>query len=177
MWHEFTLIREEDALDYSLATVHKTLSGTIQVGYFPDAIAEGTSECVTPERSDTESPDEALRTQTPEQRQQRGKKRRRETDSCSPLTKKIHAMQQQLNDLVQERAMSKKRRVIGQHTGERNVESNPASELDISEWEEETTLRVGTRVPKDRSRKGSNSKARGSRTSSTVKRKRRLASS
>jgi hypothetical protein len=86
------LTREEGALDYSLTTVHRTSSGTIQVGYYSDAISEGIPECATAEISDTESPDEAPRTQTPKQKQQRGKKRRRETESCSPLTRKILAM-------------------------------------------------------------------------------------
>ncbi|KAF1347193.1 hypothetical protein EJ07DRAFT_169869 [Lizonia empirigonia] len=176
MWHEFTLTQEEDALDYSLATVHKTSSGTIQIGYYPDAISEGTPECATPEIGDTESPDEALRTKTPEQRQQRGKKQRRETKSCSPLTRKILAIQKQLNDLVQERAMSKKRRATGRNTGQSNAESDPASELETSEWEEERTLRAKTRIPKDRSRKDSSSKAQSNRTSSTIKRRRRRVS-
>ncbi|KAH6612382.1 hypothetical protein C7974DRAFT_444959 [Boeremia exigua] len=177
MWHEFTLTREEDALDYSLATVHKTSSSTTQVGYYPDAISEGTPECATPGISDTEPPDEALHTQTPEQRQQRGKKRRRETESCSPLTRKILDMQKQLNDLVQERAMSKKRRATGRNTGQSNVESDPASELDTSEWEEERTLRARTRIPKDGSKKDSSSKVQSSRTSSTIKRRRGRVSS
>jgi hypothetical protein len=158
MWHEFTLTREEDSLDYSLSTVHKTLSSTTQVGYYPDAISEGTTESATPERGDTESLDEALRTQTPTQRQRNGKKRRRETESCSPLTRKILAMQEQLNDLVQERAMSKKRRATGQDTGQIDVELDPASEPDTSEWEEERTLRARTRIPKEGSQKDSSSK-------------------
>jgi hypothetical protein len=68
MWHEFMLTREEGALDYSLATVHKTSSGTIQVSYYPDAISEGTPECATAKISDKESPDEAPRTQTSKQK-------------------------------------------------------------------------------------------------------------
>lgn len=94
MWHEFTLTREEDVLDYGLATVHDGPSGTSRVSYCPDNIALDTSECVTPETSDGECPDEPSPTRTQERSRQRGKKRRRETESVSPLTRKIHAMQQ-----------------------------------------------------------------------------------
>ncbi|KAF2626977.1 hypothetical protein BU25DRAFT_342016 [Macroventuria anomochaeta] len=132
MWHEFTLTREEDVLDYSLATAHDTPSGTLRVSYCPDNIASETSECVTPETSDGEFPDERLPTRTQERRRQRGKKRRTETESVSPLTRKIHAMQQQLNDLVKERAMSRKTQATGRQNSRIYVECNSETELDTS---------------------------------------------
>ncbi|KAF1828643.1 hypothetical protein BDW02DRAFT_614859 [Decorospora gaudefroyi] len=100
MWHEFTLTREEDVLDHSLAATSYAKSSTARVSYCPDNVALGTPECATLEMSDIDSFRRPSPTRTPEQHQQRGKKRRRETESCSPLTRKIYSMQQQLHELV-----------------------------------------------------------------------------
>jgi hypothetical protein len=72
--------------------------------------------------------------------------------------------------------MSRKRRATGRNTGQSNVESDPASELDTSEWEEERTRRARTRIPKEGSRKYYDSKTRSSGTSNTIKRRRRRVS-
>jgi hypothetical protein len=64
MWHEFTLTREEDVLNYSLATAHDALSGTLQVSYCLDNIALDTLECVTPKTSDREYLDKPSPTRT-----------------------------------------------------------------------------------------------------------------
>jgi hypothetical protein len=165
MWHEFTLTREEDVLDYSLVTAHDTPSGTLRVSYCPDNIAIETSECVTPETSDGECPNEPLLTRVQEQRQQRGKKRRRDTESLSPLTRKIHAMQQQLNDLVKERAMLKETQTPGRRNSRIYVECGSGTELDTSDWEDRGMLQAGTEVRKDAKCKNSISQARGARIS------------
>ena len=108
MWHEFTLTREEDVLDHSLAPAQYASSSTSRVGYCPDNVTTRTPECATPEGSDVDTLEEALPRRTQEQRHQRGKKRGRESESCSPFTRKIHIMQQQLDELIQERATSKR---------------------------------------------------------------------
>lgn len=100
MWHEFTLTREEDVLDHSLAATYHALSRTSLVSYCLDSVTLRTPECVTLEPSDVDSSDKLLPIQTQEQRQRRGKKQRRETKSCSPLTRKILVMQQQLHNLI-----------------------------------------------------------------------------
>lgn len=170
MWHKFTLTREEDVLDHSLATAHNTPSSTSQVSYCPDNIAMETVECVTPETSDGERPDEPSPTRTQEQRRQRGKKRCRETESFSPLTRKIHAMQQQLNNLVKERAMSKKTQALGRHTSRIYVESDSETELDTSDWEDRRIIQAGTGFQKNVNRKELSSKAHGTQTSRPKKR-------
>ncbi|OAL42613.1 hypothetical protein IQ07DRAFT_525792 [Pyrenochaeta sp. DS3sAY3a] len=58
MWHEFTLTREEDVLDYSLAATYNAASSTSRVSYFPDNVLLTTPECATPEPRDVDSPDE-----------------------------------------------------------------------------------------------------------------------
>jgi hypothetical protein len=132
MWHKFTLTREEDVLNYGLATAHNASSGTSQVSYCPDNIALDTSECVTPKTSDGEYPDEPSPTQTQEQRQQRGKKQQRETKSVSPLTRKILAMQQQLNNLVKERTMSRQRQATRQQNSCTYIDCDSKTEPETS---------------------------------------------
>jgi hypothetical protein len=129
-----------------------------------------TLECVTSETSDGERPDEPSPTRTQEQRRQRGKKRCRETESFSPLTRKIHAMQQQLNDLVKERAMLKKTQALGRHTSWIYVELDLETELDTSDWEDRRMLQAGTGVQKDVNRKELSSKAHSTQTSRPKKR-------
>jgi hypothetical protein len=54
-------MQEKDSLDYSLLTIHKTLSSTTQVGFYLDAISKGIIESAIPRRGDIESLDKALR--------------------------------------------------------------------------------------------------------------------
>lgn len=135
MWHEFTMIREADALGHSLAVAHYPPSSTSRVSYCPDNVTLRTSECVTPEPSDVNSSNKPSPARTQEQGQQRGKKRQRETESCYPLTRKIHIMQRRLHDLVQERATSKRNRASHQHISRGYGESDSATELETSDWE------------------------------------------
>lgn len=108
-------------------------------------------------------------TRTLEQRQQRGKKRRRESESCSPLTRKIHIMQQQLHELVQERAASERTQASRQQTSRDYIESGSATEPETSDCEDRRALQVGSRVEcvlkKDAKRKVYSSKAHSTRTS------------
>ncbi|ENI03218.1 hypothetical protein COCC4DRAFT_143923 [Bipolaris maydis ATCC 48331] len=110
MWHEFTLTREEDVLDDSLADARYASSSTSQVDYCPDNVNARRLECGTPEESDVNLSDEPSPRQRQEERQQRRKKRGRESRSCSPFTRKIHLMQEQLDGLIKERAISKRTR-------------------------------------------------------------------
>jgi hypothetical protein len=171
VWHEFTLTREEDVLDYGLATAHDASSGTSRVSYCPDNIALDTSECVTPETSNGECPDEPSPTRTQERRRQRGKKRRRETESVSPLTRKILAMQQQLNDLVKERAMSRQRQATGRQNSRTYMDCDSETEPDTSDWEDRRILQAGTEARKDTKCKDPSSKACSARTSRPKKRR------
>lgn len=168
MWHEFTLTREEDILDHSLAAACYAKSSTARVGYCPDN-APGAPECVTPKPSDVDSFDELSPTGTQEQIQQRGKKRRRETKSCSPITRKIYIMQQQLNEMIRERAASKTTQASHQQTSRNYVESGSATELETSDGEDRRVLQVGGTVgrvlKKDAKRKVYSSKAYSTRTS------------
>jgi hypothetical protein len=129
---------------FRIATYH-ALSGTSPVSYCPDSATLRTPECVTPEPSDVDSSDELLPLQTQEQRQRRGKKRRRETESCSPLTRKILVMQQQLHDLIQERATSKRTRASHQNTSRDYRDSDSETEPDTSDWEDRRGFRAGLR--------------------------------
>ncbi|EMD86838.1 hypothetical protein COCHEDRAFT_1218347 [Bipolaris maydis C5] len=78
MWHEFTLTREEDVLDDSLADARYASSSTSQVDYCPDNVNARRLECGTPEESDVNLSDEPSPRQRQEERQQRRKKRGRE---------------------------------------------------------------------------------------------------
>lgn len=165
MWHEFTLTREEDVLDYTLAIAHDTPSQTSRVSYCPDNIAIGTSECVTPETSDGESSDEPSPRQAQEQKRQSRTKRGRESENLSPLTRKIHAMQQQLDDLVKERARSRKTQVLERHNSRIYVEHDSETEVDTRGWEDRQMLQARTEVQKNAKRKDSSLKTRGARNS------------
>lgn len=122
VWHEFTLTRETDILDYSSDVGSAATPSTQLVGYFPDQSFPRTPERISYASSDTVFLDEVS---SPEDKQQenidprrsstvvtgqkRGK-RGRELDSCSPTTRRIIEMQKQLNGLLQERAASKRRK-------------------------------------------------------------------
>jgi hypothetical protein len=164
MWHEFTLTREEDVLDRSLAATYHALSRTSPVSYCPDSVTLRKPECVTPESSDVDSSDELLPIQTQEQRQRRGKKRRRETESCSPLTRKILVMQQQLHDLIH------------QSTSRDYRESYLETEPETSDWEDRRGLQrrseVQSVLKKDVRRKDYRLEAHSTRTSRSNKRRR-----
>jgi hypothetical protein len=168
MWHEFTLTREEDVLDYSLAAQHARGS-TLRVSYCPDDVSARTLECFTPEPSDVDSFDEPSPTRTQKRRKHSGKKRRREIESCSPLTRKIYIMQQQLHDLIEERATSKRIRASNQHTSRDNRKSNLVTKPETSDWEDRRADKAASKVQyvleKDVKRKDRNSKVRGPRTS------------
>ncbi|EFQ90142.1 hypothetical protein PTT_13339 [Pyrenophora teres f. teres 0-1] len=176
MWHEFTLTREEDVLDYSLAATYYAPSSTSPVSYCPDSVTLRMPDCVTPEPSDVDSSDELLPIQTQEQRQRRGKKRRRETESCSPLTRKILVMQQQLHDLIQERATSKRTRASHQNTSRDYRESDLETDPETSDWEDRRGLQRGSEIQsvlkKDVRRKDNRSEAHSTRTSRSNKRRR-----
>jgi hypothetical protein len=176
MWHEFTLTREEDVLDHSLAAAHYVPSSTSRVSYCPDNGTQRTLECVTPESSDVDSSDEPSHTRTQEQGRRRGKKRRRATESCSPLTRKILTMQRQLHDLVQERATSKRIRASHQRTSRDYRECDTATELETSDWENRSVLQVESGVQcvleKDVRRKDYNLEAYSTRTSGSDRRRR-----
>jgi hypothetical protein len=68
MWHEFTLIQEEDVLDHSLAAAYNVPRSTSRVSYCPYSVTLRTPECVTPEPGDRDSSDKLWPTQTQEQR-------------------------------------------------------------------------------------------------------------
>jgi hypothetical protein len=60
MWHKFTLTREEDILDHSLAAAYNALSSTSQVGYCPDNITLRTPERFPQEVSEVDLSHEPL---------------------------------------------------------------------------------------------------------------------
>ncbi|PVH90694.1 hypothetical protein DM02DRAFT_734466 [Periconia macrospinosa] len=107
-----------------------------RLGYSPDVPTPRTPERGTPELSDVDSSDEISPARTQERRQLRGKKRRRGTESGSPMTKKIRLMQRQLNDLLEERAASKRTRASHQRTSREYGESDSATDLETSDWED-----------------------------------------
>jgi len=98
------LTREQDVLDYGLEPAQYAFSSTSRVSYYLDNVTPWTLECATPKGSDVDLSDKPLPRRTQEQRQQRGKKRGRESESYSPFTRKIHIIQQQLDDLIHKRA-------------------------------------------------------------------------
>lgn len=121
-WHEFTLTKETDIIDFCAGTDFNTRPTSRSVGYFPDQYT-----LATPERTSTKSGDMnhsiggvILGQETdmnkmdtsPIERytKSKGVKRSREAESCSPTTKKIIDMQQQINLLLQERALLKRRK-------------------------------------------------------------------
>jgi hypothetical protein len=102
-------------LDHSLAAAYNAPSSTSQVGYWPNNITPRTPERGSHEVSEADSSHELLPTWTQEYQQQNRRKRRRELGSCSPLTRKIYVMQQELQKLLQERAASKRVRAPRRH--------------------------------------------------------------
>lgn len=128
-WHKFTLTTETDTIDFCAGIDFNTRPTSRSVGYFPD-------QCTfaAPEHTLTESEelgysveaiisdhevDESKTDTSPIERctKSRGVKRSRDAESCSPTTKKIIDMQQQINKLLQERAISKRRKVTSKGRG------------------------------------------------------------
>jgi hypothetical protein len=143
MWHEFTLTREEDILDHSLAAAYNAPSSISRVGYCPDNITPRTPELVSHEVTEV---DEPLPTWTQKCRTQNRRKRRRDSGSCSPLTKKIYVMQQELQKLLQERAASKKVRVPRRRLIRDYREYDSATGSDSNDSENAPVVQTGSRV-------------------------------
>lgn len=146
MWHQFTLTREEDVLDHSLEAAYNAPSSASRVSYCPNNITPRTSERVSHVVSEVDSSHESLPTLTQECRQQNGRKRRRESASCSPLTRKIYVMQQELQKLLQERATSKRVRAPRRHLTQDYGEYNSATESETSDSENALVVQAGSRV-------------------------------
>lgn len=80
-------------------------------------------------------------------------------------------MQQQLNNLVKERAMLRQRQATGRQNSRTYVDCDSETELDTSDWEDRRTLQAGAEAQKDTKCKDSSLKACGARTLRTKKRR------
>jgi hypothetical protein len=146
------------------------------VGYWLDNITLQTPECGSHEVSEADSSHVSLPTWTQECRKQNRKKRYRELESCSPLTRKIYIMQHELQKLLQERATLKRVRAPRRRLAQDYREDNLATESESSDSENASVVEAGRRVRYARKmgaeRRGHNSDTKRTRITRSGKRTR-----